>query len=468
MMAVIPNFLNLKDDNSYDETLINSEIFNILPSVSNNQSDLNTSNSQQRYTCNNENKFFRLGSNRSGFRIHLSYLTKTNANNDRNANATLSNNPWPHLFSSMSLKLGGNIVENIQQPGIALDMMNLLSSIEYKNSNGQQSGIIFDTGNGGSDDKTVSNAAITAGAATAVNFTTTNPDFNQGHFIRKRLYNYPVANDNTVRSCELFIPLHNIFSFCKEFDKVLKYISFEITLVRADREQVNKSILCSDGTSVVLGNADSRTTGIISQILEIEYYTVSPEIATKLDNQLSKQIRSSYLAKDMINRTTNALTFDYNSTNNSTLRFVFIGCKGINDVSNQNTATANYQLFRNADIKSVQVNLDGVYYPNVQYDTNFLMNRFSNVYRDFVSACEALNGNECSTSMREFRDLYPLFAVDLTAQHAKIANKSTNISIKIVRNTVGVNNNADTVRNPLDIEIFILQLFEKNTNRLYT
>ena len=61
-------------------------------------------------------------------------------------------------------------------------------------------------------------------------------------------------------------------------------------------------------------------------------------------------------------------------------------------------------------------------------------------------------------SFSEYKDLYPIFAVDMTKQKEKLNNTSINFNISISRNTVEAND--DAFKLPKNVDMYVLTLNE--------
>ena len=64
-----------------------------------------------------------------------------------NANITLSNNWFMHLFDDIELRLGSTVIERVQFPGIVSDVFNSMEDVDTKEQNGELFGFIPDSSN---------------------------------------------------------------------------------------------------------------------------------------------------------------------------------------------------------------------------------------------------------------------------------------------------------------------------------
>jgi hypothetical protein len=101
-------------------------------------------------------------------------------------------------------------------------------------------------------------------------------------------------------------------------------------------------------------------------------------------------------------------------------------------------------------MQSLQIQLDGELYPYIPQMEDFGSNKFSNFYERFKEVCFAMTG-ECSMTMKEYRDLYPIFAFDLRAQTTKVKNSV------VPMNIIGTRN----VNTPSSLNMFVYGFMEQ-------
>ena len=201
-----------------DNSTNNENLLNIDPDNSRNLND----NSDISFKLSDTVKFLNLSSNNSGFKIQVKFRTKwkpegargagdpwVKNDNNNEANITLGNAWFRHLFQTVKLILGGQEIESINHFGTVFETMALLTNVEYQIGSGSKESYIPDKDAG----------------------TTVVAD-NAGYKKRLRYYNYNVPNADTYRYVNIFVPLHSIFGFCKHYTRVTRNIPFDITLVR--------------------------------------------------------------------------------------------------------------------------------------------------------------------------------------------------------------------------------------------
>ena len=136
--------------------------------------------------------------------------------------------------------------------------------------------------------------------------------------------------------------------------------------------------------------------------------------------------------------------------------FVFVIFKDITGLHQGATSTSqrNGTLNSNADIKDLQVSLNGEFYPVLTQDahwgTDYRSTGINRFYEQFRQCCMKFSG-ECSMSYKQFRDLYPIFAFDLTAQTNKIRNTNVVFDIVGTRNSM----------TPTTMNMYTIVIYEK-------
>ncbi len=224
---VLPDYFRLHEPLMYDNSVIKTNIFEIFPVNGVAQTNLNQNGFNIRFIYNGVNSFIRLNSPRIGFRVRCGFITRTNAN-AHDANTTLASNYFGHLFQRMKFSIAGRTIEQFNNPGVLLDVLQQTKNQSYRDKDGEISHFIPDEKSG-----LANNIPITATVADSTHLTSAvNIDFNPGYDRRRQLFNYTVAGNDIVRNVECFIPLSDIFGFAEGFTKLLKFIGFEIELTR--------------------------------------------------------------------------------------------------------------------------------------------------------------------------------------------------------------------------------------------
>jgi hypothetical protein len=471
----------------HDDSSIGQLIHEVAP-ANNNQAGLN--NGQiLKFSYSGDNKVIRLDPYHTGFRVRAAFITQSaTGTNSKDANITFSSGWFWHLFSTYKLKVANlDNVENISNPGILADTMNLFKGSEYKHTYGELHGYIPDEGNGEADPTpdigatcSVKKSDVTAitgatsdeGAGTKAFTVAMNTskwmNYNKGFIKRMARYNYEVTNDDGVRYIEEFIPLSQISGFFST-DTCLLNTNFEIILTRKRNDQYKNAFFGSSTTDVDFGR--SNETGLQSVILEL--VEQKPDLAheaklTSIFNNSDKTAIPIAFLKGTVDGVYQInMEQKYTITDNShhIPRYVMLVLKGVNnpsdDTANNNAANQsnscdkNYTVNAHANLESVQVTINGQEFPNMLQDADLSKNQFSKFYQQYVDVCTALDQDPCVT-MNEFRDLYFVAAFNCSDQTKKESTKNTNLQVKIKRREVA---NANNIRkNPRFLEGYLIVL----------
>src|SRR5437773_5174498 len=395
-----------------DNSTIKENLITVNPAVGNTAINLNQ-NTDITFHFADTTKFLNLASNQSGFIVNIRFKTQHKPAGARGggdpwidnepANITLSNSWFSHLWSNVKISLGGTEIENINHFGTVFETLSLLRGHEYLTTSGISESICPDSGTG----DTV--------------------DTNKGREIRKALYNYDVANDGTYREFQAFIPLHSIFGFCMDYNRVIRNMPIDITLNRNTNYQ-----------NYVFGEAHTNVDFELTKILlQIEQLIPNDHALIAINDFLTKteSIDVHFRAKgcDFYSGYTGT---DINlaiGAKYSKPRYFLIGCK---DPAKKNNIVENFGKLENGNIRNIKVTLDLQEYPNCQQIANFNQNKFASFYFPLVNLCRELYRNECALSMKDFKDIYSVFVVDTSNQHDKGKNEVVNVRIDITRNDV--------------------------------
>ena len=118
-------------------------------------------------------------------------------------------------------------------------------------------------------------------------------------------------------------------------------------------------------------------------------------------------------------------------------RYIIVGFQ----TDRKGSQTANPALFDHCNIKTIQAVINGKNYPNEAYDLSFPDNNFSRAYRDAATFGAKFMGiNElttsCSIDTDEYRDLLPIFVLDVSKQKELLKLTTVDIRIKAEFNEI--------------------------------
>ena len=121
------------------------------------------------------------------------------------------------------------------------------------------------------------------------------------------------------------------------------------------------------------------------------------------------------------------------------------------------TAQTNYQRCCHANIPSITARYSSNTYLLLPQSADWSRNQYSRFYKEFIKVSKSRGNSNPGLSMQEFRDLYTIYALDLSAQ--AVASKTNQLTITITRRTVP-DQNDQTLQNPRDIDAFFVIISE--------
>lgn len=329
---------------------------------------------------------------------------------------TLENNFFPRCFNQMILKVGGKDVESISQdPGEASTIANfIITSETYKRTYGQISSWIPDTNKG---DTTVKGI-----------------EYNSGYYLRKKLY-------NDKKKFTMMFPLKNIFGFT-EYTKILYNLKIHLVLGKKDNVSISEDVFyggiktaaVTTGTAAPAVYYDAKL-----QFDTLEWYIPSTEPSLDLEKFIVSRLETNKpIDIVFMKRNMNALTiptggnytWPLGSYDNS-VRFIFVAFKTI-DASSTSSNNALFTTHVGTDkITSLRAQLGtNHFYPIDRMKMDFLNADILEPYVSYINCCQMF-GNEPQLTVQEFKDLYPIFCFDVSAQPKGESNSvSVNLHIE--------------------------------------
>ena len=216
--------------------------------------------------------------------------------------------------------------------------------------------------------------------------------------------------------------------FCEDYDKVVYGFKHELTLTRNNDDD---AIFRDNGVA-----AGKFTFSKISWFMP----HLKPADKDKMD--LYKIIERKEKLPDgyrMIQCNTaaipRAITFSRRLSVKSSPevpRFIIVGFQ-TNKSGNQEENTS---IFNNVDVNNIYVMLNSMRYPTADYNMSFVATKFSRVYGDvaefrtkFFNMDELVSNPNINPS--DYRELYPLFLFDVSAQSEKLKYSTTDIQIEM-------------------------------------
>jgi hypothetical protein len=310
---------------------------------------------------------------------------------------TLENNWFPRCFSHMILRIGGKEIEGIHNAvGEASTLSNfVMTSNAFRNAHGQIAGWVPDTMKGDQDKVDV--------------------DANMGYFWRMKVYNQK-------KKFSFIFPLKYLFGFCTDYNKILYLIKIRLELNLKPDSEISPEVFYGD----------AGTTGKIKfnrVDLHVPYIEPSLEIEEIITKRLSSNKPIDVI---FLKRTMNTLSIPTGEKISWTLgnytnavRFVFVCFKKDPSAVDNNNA-----LFTADGIKSLRLQLNGLYYPVEGIELNYADYNLAEVYKAYIEACETF-GVEPQLNLHEYRDLHPIFAFDCSSQPDNLKSNGIQLTLHI-------------------------------------
>ena len=322
----------------------------------------------------------------------------------------LINNGLMYLFSDVRYHLASHEIEVLQNPGHATTMLGLLKyPDDFTKSQGLNQVWAPDTGNGTPENE------------------------NSGFKLRRDYIINMVEGADNKGKFSFKIPLKHFLGFCEDYKKILYGMQQRLTLTRTGN---NNAILKGQNAA---GNAALDNAKI--ELNKISWFMphVIPSDAYRL--QLDKIIEK----KEKIPVGYRMLQCDNIPVVGGTGFTWRLGVKSSPDIprfiivgfqtGKNNDQTTNPALFDHCEVRNIYVTLNAKRYPDIDYENDFLINKFSRIYGDastfrkkFYNMDELISNS--SIRPDNYKTLFPLFVFDVTKQSEKLKTSVSDIHIK--------------------------------------
>lgn len=347
-------------------------------------------------------------------------------------NITLEHNWFPRIFDQMKLEIGSQQLELISDPGEFDTMLKFVTrNMQYPNANIE--GWIPDTGNGNSVAvlDAVGDGADAGAVRTAAQRLTNraNANYNTGYKNRKILYN----NANGVANRNGFIikwPLSPLFGYL-DHRKVSINLPIKLHLTRK-----------ANDTTVFFGvNGQNARLELTQMELWIPNIQPSLDIETAVTKRLNtgKDIKVNFLKRNTFSTTITQQDYTWHIANiSNTPRFLFLAFKatGKNNAFEVNNSlyvshqAAGDGVANAVQLRELQVRLNQSRYPMDPIILNSEHYNIFEAYNYYEDICHQF-GIEPQLDPIEYKNLYPIYCFDLSAQDENLVKNGVNIQLHI-------------------------------------
>ena len=323
---------------------------------------------------------------------------------------TLTNNGIMHLFKRIRYDLSGQEIENLVHPGQATTMLGLLKyPDDFSKSKGLNQLWYKDTN---------TNATIDANG-------------NAGFNVRR---NY-IFNSDPVGTFSFRIPLKHIFGFCEDYNKIVYGLKHNLTLTRNNNDDaIYKNNNDTAGAAIVDGRVIlTKISWFMPHVMPADQYKM--ELYKIIERKEKIPVGYRMLQCDSASVPEHSTSFSWRLSVKSSPevpRFIIIGLHA----GKSGSQVQNPSIFDSANISNIYAMLNSTRYPTVDYNIDFVKNKFSRVYGDaaefrskFFNMDELISNPNINPS--DYKLMYPLFLFDVSKQSEKLKYSTTDIQIKM-------------------------------------
>ena len=335
-------------------------------------------------------------------------------NNDRyveDDKVALINNGLMYLFSDVRYHLASHEIEVLQNPGHATTMLGMLKyPDDFNKSQGLNQVWAPDQKDG-----------------TAV------PDDNDGFNMRyEYIIKLPEGNTNKGKF-NFKIPLKHFLGFCEDYKKILYGMQQRLTLTRTgDDNAIFKGQNAAGGAAALNGKVViSKISWFMPHVIPSDAYRLQLDKIIEKKEKIPVGYRMLQCDNIAVPPGTN-FTWRLGVKSSPDIpRFIIVGFQ----TEKHNDQTKNPALFDHCEVRNIYVTLNAKRYPDIDYENDFRVNKFSRIYGDaatfrkkFYNMDELISNSGINPT--NYKNLYPLFVFDVTKQSEKLKTSVSDIHIK--------------------------------------
>ena len=330
-----------------------------------------------------------------------------------NDEVALVNNGIMYLFSDVRYHLASHEIEVLQNPGHASTMLGMLKfPDDFSKSQGLNQCWIKDTGEG--------------------NTTLDGNNPNEGFKLRRN-YIINMPQDDNKGKFSFKIPLKHFLGFCEDYTKVLYGMQQKLTLTRTlDANAILKGNAATGGVAADGKVKIDKITWFMPHVIPSDAYRLQLDKIIERKEKIPVGYRM--LQCDNIPVPAHVGTFTWRlgvKSSPDIPRFIIIGFQ----TEKNNNQTTNPAIFDHCQVRNIYVTLNAKRYPDIDYENDFTINKFSRIYADaavfrkkFFNMDELISNHNINPV--DYKNLYPLFVFDVTKQSEKLKTSVSDIHIK--------------------------------------
>ena len=334
---------------------------------------------------------------------------------------TLINNGIMYLFSDVRYHLASHEIEVLQNPGHATTILGMLKyPDDFNKSQGLNQLWAPDTPIA---DNTIANKAD-----------------NEGF---KKRFKYIISSLNVADKGKFSfkIPLKHFLGFCEDYKKVLYGMQQRLTLTRTrDDNAIFRTNAVDEGKVQI-----NKISWFMPHVIPSDAYRLQLDKIIERKEKIPVGYRM--LQCDNIPVPAQVGTFTWRlgvKSSPDIPRFIIVGFQ-TNKNNNQET---NPAIFDHCQVRNIYVTLNAKRYPDIDYENDFTINKFSRIYGDAATFRKKFyNMDELISNPgidpESYKNIFPLFVFDVTKQSEKLKTSVSDIHIKASFN--GVNPPDNTI-----------------------
>ena len=318
---------------------------------------------------------------------------------------SLVNNGIMYLFSDVRYHLASHEIEVLQNPGHASTMLGMLKyPDDFNKSQGLNQGWAPDLG-----------------------VSTPNNDENEG-FKKRHLYiieSVDIAGDKG--SFSLKIPLKHFLGFCEDYKKILYGMQQRLTLTRTGNDNAIIRANAADAAEINI----KRISWFMPHVIPSDAYRL--QLNKIIERKEKIPVGYRMLQCDNIPVPQGApFTWRLGVKSSPDIpRFIIVGFQ----TDKNNNQRTNPAVFDHCNVRNIYVTLNAKRYPDIDYEENFYINKFSRFYGDAATFRKKFfNMDELISNPGidplNYKKLFPLFVFDVSKQSEKLKTSVSDIHIK--------------------------------------
>ena len=331
-----------------------------------------------------------------------------------NDEVALINNGIMYLFSDVRYHLASHEIEVLQNPGHATTMLGMLKfPDDFSKSQGLNQCWIKDTGEG--------------------NVVTDGDNPNEGFKLRRNyIINMPEGDANKGKF-NFKIPLKHFFGFCEDYRKILYGMQQRLTLTRTGSDNAILKRNAAAGGAAANGKVKlTKVSWFMPHVIPSDEYRLQLDKIIEKKEKIPVGYRMLQCDNLPVPEGIGTFTWRLGVKSSPDIpRFIIVGFQ----TNKNNLQTENPAIFNNCDVRNIYVTLNAKRYPDIDYENEFSINKFSRIYADaalfrkkFYNMDELVSNHNINPV--DYKNLYPLFLFDVTKQSEKLKTSVSDIHIK--------------------------------------